>query len=170
MPGGRRWGAVLVGFARALLIIRPGSGLADPAVLLLLVSSACYALYQIATRWVAAYDGAATGIVFSALIGSLVMTAVLPVVFVSPCNLFDLALFISLGLLGGGGHYLAIRAFQYGRTAVLSPLGDLELVGTSILGYLIFGNLPDAPTWIGAGIIIASGLYIAFRERRRAKK
>jgi len=50
---------------------------------------------------------------------------------------------------------------------VLSPLGYAELIGTTILGYLIFGNLPDLPTWIGAAIIIASGLYIAFRERRR---
>ena len=74
---------------------------------------------------------------------------------------------MALGLIGGAGHYLLIRAFQNGPAAVLSPLGYVELIGTSILGYLIFGNLPDAPTWIGAGIIIASGLYIAFRERRR---
>ena len=53
---------------------------------------------------------------------------------------------------------------------MLSPLGYFELIGTSILGYQISGNLPDAPTWIGAGIIIASGLCIAFRERRRAMK
>jgi drug/metabolite transporter (DMT)-like permease len=84
-----------------------------------------------------------------------------------PKNLFDLILFVSLGLIGGGGHYLLIRAFQHGPVAVLSPLGYAELIGTTILGYLIFGNLPDLPTWIGAAIIIASGLYIAFRERRR---
>jgi drug/metabolite transporter (DMT)-like permease len=165
--GWRRWSAVLVGFAGALLVIRPGSGLADPAVLLLLVSSACYALYQIATRRVATYDGAATGIVFAALLGSLATTAALPFVFVWPRDLFDLALFVCLGLVGGAGHYLLIRAFQHGPVAVLSPLGYLELVGTAILGYLIFGNLADAATWIGAGVIIASGLYIALRERRR---
>ena len=165
--GWRRWSAVIVGFAGALLIIRPGTGLANPAVLLLLVSSACYALYQIATRWVAAFDDAATGIVFSALLGSLVMTAILPFVFVWPKHPSDLFLFISLGLIGGGGHYLLIRAFQHGPAAVLSPLGYIELIGTTILGYLIFGNLPDVPTGIGAGVIIASGLYIAFRERCR---
>ena len=109
--GPRRWSAVLVGFAGALLIIRPGSGLANPAVLLLLVSSTCYALYQIATRWVAFYDGAATGIVFAALLGSLAMSLVLPFVFVPPRSLFDLAMFASLGLIGGAGHYLIIRAF-----------------------------------------------------------
>jgi drug/metabolite transporter (DMT)-like permease len=165
--GWRRWSAVIVGFAGALLVIRPGSGFVSPAVLLLLVSAGCYALYQIATRWIAAFDGAATGIVFSALLGSLAMSLVLPFVFVPPRNLFDFTLFVSLGLIGGGGHYLLIRAFQYAPAAVLAPLGYVELVGTTILGYLIFANFPDRWTWIGAGIIIASGLYIAFRERRR---
>ena len=168
--GPRRWSAVLVGFAGALLIIRPGSGLANPAVLLLLVSSASYALYQIATRWVAFYDGAATGIVFAALLGSLAMSLVLPFIFVPPRSLFDLALFVSLGLIGGAGHYLITRAFQSGPAAVLAPLGYVELIGTSILGYLIFGNFPDRLTWAGAAIIIASGLYIALREHRRREQ
>jgi drug/metabolite transporter (DMT)-like permease len=165
--GIRRWSAVIVGFVGALLVIRPGSGLHDPAVLLLLLSSAAYALYQIATRWVGFYDDAAIGIVFSALLGSLVMTAVLPFVFVWPQNPLDIVLFCSLGLLGGAGHYLVIRAFQSGPAAVIAPLGYIELIGTATLGYLIFGNFPDAWTWLGAAIIIASGLYIALRERRR---
>ncbi len=165
--GPRRWSAVLVGFAGALLIIRPGSGLANPATLLLLGSAACYALYQIATRWIAAFDGAATGIVFSALLGSAAMSLVLPFIFVRPKSLVDLALFISVGLVGGAGHYLLIRAFQCGPAAVLAPLGYIELIGTTILGYLIFGNFPDLPTWAGAAIIIASGLYVALRARRQ---
>jgi drug/metabolite transporter (DMT)-like permease len=167
--GIRRWSAVMVGFAGALLVIRPGSGLHDPAVLLLLLSSAAYALYLIATRWVSFYDDAAVGILFSALLGSLVMTMALPFVFVMPKSALDIALFCSLGLLGGAGHYLVIRAFQSGPAAVIAPLGYVELIGTTMLGYLIFGNFPDPWTWIGAAIIIASGLYIALRERRRMR-
>jgi drug/metabolite transporter (DMT)-like permease len=165
--GWRRWSAVIVGFAGALIVIRPGSGFADPAVLLLLLSSAAYALYQIATRWVSFYDSAATGIIFSALLGSLVMSLPLPLVWTPLQNWFDLAIFCSLGLLGGFGHYLVIQAFQNAPAAVIAPLGYIELIGTAILGYLIFDNFPDLWTWIGAGIIIASGIYIAFRERRR---
>ncbi len=165
--GIRRWSAVTVGFAGALLVIRPGRLLNDPAVLLLLLSSAASALYQIATRWVSFYDEAATGIVFSALLGSLVMSFVLPFVFVWPGNPFDVALFLSLGLLGGAGHYLVIRAFQLAPAVVIAPLGYVELVGTTTLGYLVFDNFPDLWTWVGAAIIIASGLYIALRERRR---
>ena len=84
-----------------------------------------------------------------------------------PQSTLDFLLFCSLGLLGGAGHYLVIRAFQYGPAAVIAPLGYVELIGTTILGYAIFGNFPDAWTWLGAAIIIASGVYIAFRERRR---
>src|SRR3981189_2204512 len=80
--GIRRWSAVVIGFAGALLVIRPGAGLHDLAVLLLLLSSGAYALSQIATRWVSFYDDAAIGIIFTALLGSLVMTATLPFVFV----------------------------------------------------------------------------------------
>jgi len=164
--GPRRWSAVLIGFGGALLIIRPESGLGDPAVLLLLGSAAAYALYQIATRWIAAFDSAAVGIVFAALFGSLATSLMLPFIFVMPASLFDLLLFCLLGVLGGAGHFLVIKAFQAGPAAVIAPLGYVELIGTATLGYLIFGNFPDGWTWLGAAIIIASGLYIAFRERR----
>jgi drug/metabolite transporter (DMT)-like permease len=168
--GWRRWSAVMVGFAGALIVIRPGNGFHDPAVLLLLFSAFAYALYQIATRWVGRYDNAATGIVFAALIGSLAMSVVLPFVFVAPQTLFDAMLFLSLGVLGGLGHYLIIRAFQLGNAAVMAPLGYVELIGTATLGYLIFGNFPDLWTWVGAGVIIVSGLYIAVRERKRREQ
>ncbi len=168
--GWRRWSAVVVGFIGALLVIRPGSGFDDPNVLLLLVSALAYALYQIATRWVGRYDDAATGIIFSALLGSLVMSFVLPFVFVLPRTLWDGVLFCCLGLFGGVGHYLIIRAFQLGPAAVMAPLGYVELVGTATLGYLIFGNFPDPWTWAGAAVIIGSGLYIASRERQRRER
>ena len=165
--GWRRWSAVAVGFVGALVVIRPGSGFTHPAVLLLLASSLAYALYQIATRWVGRYDNAATGIIFAALFGSLAMSLAMPFVFVMPRNAWDALLFCCLGLLGGFGHYLVIRAFQLGAAAVIAPLGYVELVGTTILGYLIFANFPDAWTWVGAGLIVASGIYIAWREQRR---
>jgi drug/metabolite transporter (DMT)-like permease len=165
--GWRRWTAVLVGFSGALLVIRPGAGFTDPAVFLLLISALTYALYQIATRWVSRHDNAATGIIFSALVGSIALTAAIPFIAVMPRTIFDALLFASLGLLGGFGHYLVIRAFQLGNAAVIAPLGYVELLGSTVLGYAIFGNFPDTWTWVGASIIIASGAYIAVRERRR---
>jgi drug/metabolite transporter (DMT)-like permease len=168
--GWRRWSAVVVGFAGTLMVIRPGSGFREPAVLLLLVSSFAYALYMIATRLAGRYDSAATGIIFAALFGSLGMSLAMPFVFVMPRSILDGLLFCSLGLLGGFGHYLVIRAFQLGPAAVIAPLGYVELVGTVILGYVVFGNFPDLWTWAGAGVIITSGIYIALRERRRREE
>jgi drug/metabolite transporter (DMT)-like permease len=165
--GWRRWSAVVVGFAGALMVIRPGGGLRDPAVLLILASSFAYALYQILTRLAGRIDTAATGIIFAALFGALGMSLIMPFVFVVPRSLMDVSLFCSLGLLGGLGHYLVIRAFQLGPAAVIAPLGYVELIGSVVFGYLLFGNFPDPWTWLGAGVIIASGIYIAFRERRR---
>ena len=154
--GWRRWSAVVVGFAGALMVIRPGSGFRDPAVLLMLFSSFAYALYQIATRLVGRNDTAATGIIFAALLGSLGMSLAMPFIFVMPRSLLDALLFGSLGLLGGSGHYMVIRAFQLGPAAVIAPLGYVELIGSVVLGYLVFDNFPDLWTWLGAGVIIAS--------------
>lgn len=92
-------------------------------MLLLLLSALAYALYQIATRWVTRHDNAATGIVFAALVGSLAMSLAMPFTFVMPRTVLHGALFCSLGLLGGLGHYLVIRAFQLGPAAVIAPLG-----------------------------------------------
>ena len=135
-------------------------------LLLLLLGSATHALYLIATRWIGRYDDPATSIVYSALMGSLIMSLVLPFSFVWPRDGFDFAMLGSLGLIGAAGHYLVIRAFRHGPAAVIAPLSYVELVGTASLGYLIFDNFPDMWTWLGAAIIIASGLYIALRERR----
>jgi drug/metabolite transporter (DMT)-like permease len=121
--GWRRWSAVMVGFVGALMVIRPGSGFHDPAVLLLLLSSAAYAVYQIATRWVSFYDNAATGIIFTALLGSLAMSLPLPFNLVLPHNTLDWLLFVSLGLLGGGGHRaVGLRRTDRHRDARLSDL------------------------------------------------
>src|SRR5215475_2881933 len=130
--GWRRWSAVVVGFIGALLVIRPGSGFRDPAVLLILFSSFAYALYQIATRLVRT-DTAATGIIYAALLGSLGMSLAMPFIFVMPRSVLDAALFATLGLLGGVGHYMVIRAFQLGPAAVIAPLGYVELIGSVVL-------------------------------------
>jgi drug/metabolite transporter (DMT)-like permease len=167
--GPRRWSAVLAGFIGVLIVVRPGSGLLGPATLLLLASASCYALYQIATRQGTIHDSAETGIVYAALVGTVVTSLLLPLGFEWPHSLADAALFAGLGVFGGVGHYFVIRAFRLGPAALISPLGYLELVGSTTLGYVVFANFPDSWTWAGAGLIVASGVYIALRERRRRR-
>jgi len=167
--GPRRWSAVLVGFFGVLIAVRPGSGELTTATLLLLGGAACYALYQIATRHTGTHDSAETGIVYAALVGTIVTSLILPFGFEMPHSVIDAALLAGLGVFGGVGHYFVIQAFRLGPAALISPLGYLELVGSTVLGYLIFGNFPDSWTWAGAGLIVASGVYIAVRERRRRR-
>lgn len=167
--GPRRWSAVLVGFIGVLIVVRPGGGQLTSATLLLLCASSCYALYQIATRRGSRHDSAETGIIYAALVGTVVTSTLVPLSFEAPHGAFDALLLASLGVFGGAGHYFVIRAFRLGPAALISPFGYLELIGTTTLGYLVFNNFPDWWTWIGAGLIVASGLYIAFRERRRRR-
>lgn len=162
--GLKRTVAVLVGFAGVLLILRPGAGTIDPALLLLCGQATCYALYQIVTRRAGAYDSAETGIVYAALVGTAATSLVVPFDFRLPETLLDLGLFIGLGFFGGLGHYLLTRALQLAPAAILSPLGYAELLGATALGWLVFGNVPDALTWVGAAVIVGSGLYVAGRR------
>jgi len=167
--GPRRWGAVLVGFIGVLIVVRPGSAPLAPATLLLLGSASCYALYQIATRHSGAHDSAETGIVYAALVGTIVTSLLVPFRFEMPHSGTDAALFAAIGVFGGIGHYFVIQAFRLGPAALISPFGYLELVGSTVLGYVVFTNFPDSWTWVGAGLIVASGVYIAWRERRRRR-
>ena len=167
--GPRRWGAVLVGFVGVLIAVRPGSGQLTTATLFLLGGAACYALYQIATRRGGTHDSAETGIVYAALVGMIVTSLLLPFGFEWPHRLADAALFAGLGVFGGVGHYFVIQAFRLGPAALIAPLGYLELVGSTTLGYVVFANFPDSWTWAGASLIVASGVYIAIREHRRRR-
>jgi drug/metabolite transporter (DMT)-like permease len=165
--GARRWTAVAIGFIGALIVIRPQPTLDGWAALLLLGSAACYALYQVMTRKGGAHDSAATAIVYAALAGAVVTSLAVPFAAILPQRPLDWMLFAATGLFGGFGHYFVVRAFQNAPAAVISPFGYLELAGTTFLGYLLFGDFPDGWTWVGVAIIVACGVYVGYRERKR---
>ncbi len=165
--GPRRWAAVAIGFVGALIVIRPHASPDSWAALLVLASACSYGLYQVMTRKGGRHDDAATAIVYAALVGTVVMSVILPFDFRLPFRPFDWLLFGALGLFGGFGHYFVVRGFQNASAAVIAPFGYIELVGATLLGYLIFGNFPDGWTWVGVAIIVACGVYVGYRERRR---
>ena len=167
--GARRWTAVAVGFIGALIIIRPGTEAAHWAMLLVIGSATSYAVYQILTRQLAAVDRPETTMAYTAVVGTACMSLVLPGHLTWPTEPIHWLLFAGLGLFGGLGHIFVVKALQYGPASVIAPLIYAELLGATLLGYLIFGDFPDAMTLLGAAIIIACGLYIAYREgvRRR---
>lgn len=169
--GWRRWTAVAVGFLGALIIIRPGGSSVDWTAFLILGSATCYALYQIFTRKLGTLDRAETNIAYAALLGALGLSVFAPFYWKAPENWVHLVLFLALGAFGGVGHFFVIKAFRLYRASVLAPLSYFELVGASILGYFVFGAFPDALTWLGALVIVASGVYTFHREAvRRAQR
>lgn len=158
--------AVVVAFLGVLVVIQPGGEVFQWASLLILGSAICYALYQIFTRRVAGHDPPETSAVYSALVGTLVMSIVVPFVWTDLHSWSDAVLLLSLGILGGLGHYCVARAMTYAQASVLAPFQYWQMVGSVIVGYVLSGLLPDVSTWIGAGIIIAAGVYIAWLETR----
>lgn len=165
--GLRRVLAILMGLAGVLIVIRPGSEVFQWASLLILGSSASYALYQILTRQVAGHDTPETSVVYSALVGTVMTTLAVPFFWTTPASLQDIAILSSLGIFGGLGHYCVARAMTYGPANVLSPFQYFQLIGSVIVGFLMFSEIPDVFTWLGAGVIIASGLFIGWLESRR---
>lgn len=167
--GIRRWIAVLVGFCGALIIIRPGGAESHWAMFLVIGTAFFYAVYQVLTRKYASSDSAETSITYIALIGALITSFALPFDYRLPTSMLDFSLFTLTGFLGGLGHYFVIKAFRLGEASLLSPLNYGQLLMATLLTFLIFGTLPDATTWLGAGIIVGSGLYITYREAQRAR-
>ena len=164
--GPRRWAGVAAGFVGALIIIRPGLGVMQAAALLPFCAACLHALYQIATRKVSSIDPAITSLVYTALVGGLVASAVVPFFWTAP-DAAGWALMALLGFLGGVGHFALIKAFQAAPVATVTPFGYTILLWVTLFGFVLFDDLPDAWTIVGALVIVASGLYIFHREQQR---
>lgn len=165
--GWRRWSAISVGFFGVLLVTRPGFGGMHPAALLSLVSAICYAFYVISTRVLSRTDSSETTQFYTNLVGALVMTAILPFVWKTPDNFFISALMVLIGALGGGGHYLLIRAHRLAPASTLAPFIYSQMLWTTALGFLVFRDVPHRWTIIGGLVVISSGLYLLHREAVR---
>jgi drug/metabolite transporter (DMT)-like permease len=161
--GPRRWASVVVGFGGALIIIRPGGDGMELTALFALGGATSYAFYQITTRLLSRSDRALTTLAYSALVGALASSAVVPFFWVAP-DLAGWAGMVGLGLLGGTGHFALIKAFQSAPAATVTPFGYAALIWATLYGFVLFGDLPDLWTVVGAAIIATSGLYIFHRE------
>lgn len=166
--GVRRWSAVAVGFLGVLVVIRPGSGAVGPAALLPLVSAACWALSIVATRRMGSADRPATTLFHSTLVGVALSGAALPLVW-RPLSAVDWAMMTAMGLLSAGGQYLLIAALARGAASLLAAFSYSQMVWSTLVGFIVFGTIPVSWTWLGVALIIASGLYIAHRERVRSR-
>ncbi len=167
--GIRRWTAVFIGFAGALVIIRPGMGSSgfdgnSIGFMLLMASATLFAIYQILTRRLSDRDTAETNIVYTGLVGAVLMSCFAPAFFVWPSDTIDWGLFCIFGVLGGFTQYFVAKALEQAPASIVSPYLYGELLFAALVGFIVFGDFPDLWTWVGATVIAASGIYIAYRE------
>jgi drug/metabolite transporter (DMT)-like permease len=167
--GWRRWTAIGVGFFGVLLVARPGFGGLHPAALLSLASAVCYALYVIATRILSRSDSSETTLFYSNLVGAVAMLPVVPFVWSTPPSAFIVALMVLIGAFGSGGHYLLILGHRLAPASALAPFIYTQMVWTTTLGFLVFGDVPHHWTIVGGLIVVSSGLYLLNRERKVGK-
>jgi len=165
--GIRRWGAVFIGFLGVLVILRPGLTAIQPAALLALVTALMFAGYNVMTRLVSRYDDGETSTVYMAVVGVVVLTAIGPFFWQTP-TLSDWGWLFALSISAAIGHLLLIKALEAAPASTLQPFNYTLLVFATIVGYIFFDSLPDFWTVIGAVIVVGSGLYTIYRERRRA--
>lgn len=163
---GYQWLAVLAGFGGVLLIARPGSAVTPDGIAFALLAAACYAVYQILTRQLAVTENSVTMLFYTALVGSVAMTLFLPWYWAGPMpTAREAAMIAGLGILGGCGHFLLIRAFRHAPASTLSPFIYIQLVWAILLGALVFSHWPDGFALLGSGIIVMSGLYLGLSAR-----
>jgi drug/metabolite transporter (DMT)-like permease len=164
--GPRRWAAIVAGFLGVLVVTRPGFGLVHPAAILAVLSTLCYAFFFLATRVLSRTDSNDTTLFYSNVVGAVVMLPVVPF-FWTPPTPWQWVLLVLAGGFASLGHYMIIAAHRHAPASLLSSFIYSQLIGVTILGYAVFGDMPDAYTIAGAAIVISSGLYILHRERVR---
>ncbi|WP_421693921.1 DMT family transporter [Aestuariivirga sp.] len=166
--GLRRWLAVTVGFCGVLVIMRPGTSSFHWAMLLSIAASFCGAIYNIATRKVGGRDRAETSLFYVGLVGALAATAPLPFVWKTPQG-FEWLLLGWIGLAGTIGHFMLIQAHRIAPASALAPFMYTQIVWMILVGYAVFGDVPDLWTLVGAAIVVASGLFVFAMEARQGR-
>ena len=164
--GLHRWLAISVGFCGVLIMLRPGMGVFQWASLIVLGSVVVYALLMITTRAFKSTESTASLMLYPQLGMSLTGIVFAALFWVTP-SLNDLGLFALAGMFGSVGVMCLTQAFRLAPVAAVSPFEYSALIWATLLGYLLWDELPDTTTLIGAGIVISSGLYIIYRETIR---
>ena len=159
----RRWTAILVGFAGVVVMLNPGAGMLDPVAGIVLAGTLFHALAMVFVRKLARTESN-VAIVFSfTLACTLVGAAFLPFQWVTP-SATDLAVLAGIGLIGGIAQIAMTQAFRLADVSLVAPFDYTAIVWASLLGFFIWGEVPGNNIWIGVAIVMASGLYILYRE------
>ena len=161
------WIAVLSGLAGVLLIARPSGGLDGAGLAFALCGAVANAIYQLLSRLLSTTERTVALLFYSALVGSVCFGLCLPwFAQGAPPSLKQIALFVSLGVYGGFGHYLFTAAFRHAPASLLAPVNYLQMLWAGLLGWVVFGHVPDGMTLAGMCVVAASGVMIAVKTHR----
>lgn len=162
--GIRRWLAVVAGFIGMLIVIRPGMGVFNPAILLVVVAAIFFAIRQLLSRWLSGIDPVITTVAYTSIVAFCISGLAMPFVWVTPQGGKMFALILGLTIFAGIGEILIIRALDIAQSVVLAPIHYTLIIWSTFYGYVIFSELPDQWTLLGCAIIVISGLYTSYRE------
>ena len=163
-PG--KWVAIITGFAGVLVIVRPWGAEFHPAMLASVVNALLYAVFMMMTRRLAAYDSPET-IQYLPAVGAAIGLAPFAIAaWETPDGWLEWTVACLMGVLGGLGHYLLALAHRYAPASVIAPFLYQQVIYMALFGYLVFGDVPSPWVWLGATVVIGSGLYLFARERK----
>ena len=163
-PG--KWIAIITGFAGVLVIVRPWGTEFHPAMLASVVNALLYAVFMMMTRRLAAYDSPET-IQYLPAVGAAIGLAPFAIAaWETPDGWLEWTVACLMGVLGGLGHYLLALAHRYAPASVIAPFLYQQVIYMALFGYLVFGDVPSPWVWLGATVVIGSGLYLFARERK----
>jgi drug/metabolite transporter (DMT)-like permease len=149
-----------------VIATRPGTQAFRPIVLLAIGGAACAAVYAIATRRLAAHDSHETTLAWTQIAGIVLLTPLLPWVWETPAGGFTWAVMAAMGGFAALGHGLLILAHQRAPAPVLTPFNYTQLIWMIVSGMIVFGDHPPGATLVGAGLVVACGLFLVLHERR----
>ncbi|AKH99989.1 putative permease [Hoeflea sp. IMCC20628] len=165
--GWKRWLAVLVGFAGVLIAVRPGSSTFQTVSLLPIATAFVYAVLMLSARWVDSRESVWTLLLYMTGTGAAISLFIVPFIW-NPVRPEDLWLFVAVAIFGTAGMTMITQAFRLAPAVVVAPLDYSAIIWATLLGWLFWNEIPDALTFVGAAVIIASGVFIIWREHRVA--
>ncbi len=167
--GRYRWSAIFISFIGVLIITRPGIGEFNPAFGFIILSVLIGASYSIITRRLAATESAGSMLLIMAALPAIILTPLMPFIWVWPADYADWLPLVGTGFFGAISHYFHIQAHRYAQASFLAPLQYFQFLAVLVLGFAIFGDVPTMWTLLGTLVLVGSGLFIWYRERKIAQ-
>jgi drug/metabolite transporter (DMT)-like permease len=170
-----RWFAAAVGLIGVLIVVRPSSGLSAMGVFMGLITACLLTAQHLLTRMLAR-DNAFTTVLWGGAIGTVALTVCLPFILPSAFSTLqslsglNWVILMSCGVAGGLGHLLQIQSYRYAPASLLAPFIYVQITFAATFGWLVWSHFPDATTWLGIGMICASGIVNSLIEWRNSRR